>query len=74
VFLVEFIPNERVEILRGENKGKTIEYSNIVRSISLVGTAQGQKWVNSVPSVGSSVAVFVQDRDQGPVLAAQMLR
>ena len=74
VFLVEFIPNERVEILRGENKGKTIEYSNIVRSISLVGTAQGQKWVHSVPSVGSSVAVFVQDRDQGPVLAAQMLR
>jgi hypothetical protein len=40
----------------------------------LVGTAQGQKWVHSVPSVGSSVAVFVQDRDHGPVLAAQMLR
>ena len=74
VFLVELLPSHTVQILKGENKGKEITYHNIVKSMSRIGTYQSPKWTKRVPAIGQSFAVIVQDRDHGPVLAAQILR
>lgn len=74
VFLVELLPSHTVQILKGENKGKEITYHNIVKSMSRIGTYQSPKWTKRVKAMGQSFAVIVQDRDHGPVLAAQILR
>ena len=75
--LVRFDPMRSVDIKRGENAGKTINYANIVTSWTPV-----KKWDGSAPlratiDVGgnaSPLAVILQAAGNGPIVAAAQLR
>ena len=49
LWIVYFDKKRPVKILRGENRGETIEYHNIVRSVSLLGMAKGGKLDVTLP-------------------------
>jgi hypothetical protein len=74
IFVAEYEPTQTVDILLGENKGHSLTYTNIVKSISLVGTYTPPHFEKSISDMPAPVAIFVQDRDHGVVLAAQILR
>lgn len=76
VQIVRFSPAVTRKIERGENAGRTLTYSNVVRSWQNAG-----QWNTSRPLVmeaaltGSDpVAVIIQDGTDGPVLGAAQLR
>lgn len=76
IFLVRYIPQETVEITRGENAGHKVDYVNIVTDWSRIGT-----WDMNSPLTfeyrieGEAPGVVVlQDADHGPVMAAAHLR
>ena len=76
VQLVRFTPKETVEITRGENRGRTITYSNVVRSWELVGEWKANKALDleiDVPSEGP-LAVILQEPNAGRVIAAAQIR
>ncbi|WP_245897866.1 DUF1223 domain-containing protein [Pseudoprimorskyibacter insulae] len=72
VYLVRYSPSEVVNILRGENAGKTLTYSHIVTDWQLVGHWGGQgAYTASVPANGDApVVVLIQAEGYGPMLAA----
>lgn len=72
VQLVRYLPEQTVEILRGENAGRTITYSNIVTDWREVG-----RWAGEAPLEISAempgedrAAVILQEEGPGPVVAA----
>jgi len=76
VFVVQYKPNYVTEVKAGENRGLTLEHTNIVTSWERVGEWNGQQgWVleQSVDE-GAHTAVIVQAPDHGPILAARILR
>lgn len=75
VNIVEYLPKQVVKIKRGENAGKTIEYTNIVKSFETVA-----KWNTSKPATiklklegNGHYAVIVQGKLSGPVYAARKI-
>lgn len=72
VQLVEYTPVEKVEIKRGENAGKTLEYHNVVRRWDVVGKWDGKADVTLQAQSESDlpVAIIVQAEGNGPILAA----
>ncbi len=76
VQLVRYDPEETVEIVRGENAGRTLTYANIVRSWQVLGRwERGTAWTTEVPVGGSDpVVVLLQEPGPGPILAAAALR
>jgi hypothetical protein len=75
VILVTYLRSAVSPIGRGENAGRTIQESNIVRSIRSLGPLSGsvQTWqvrVDSLPTDATDVAVLVQERAQGAMLGA----
>jgi len=82
VRLVTYSSNATVEIKRGENRGETITYHNIVRSMRPIGMWDGTEMVITLPAreiMGKDVdgcVVMVQvDSDKGPgrILGAAVL-
>ena len=76
VQLVRYLPSETVAIRRGENAGKSIEYSNIVRSWQNIARWDGTSALNisaDVPGT-DAVVVIVQQDGFGPIVAAAELR
>lgn len=75
VQIVRFSPIERVEIERGENEGKVIDYANVVRDWQIAGEWNGAQPLNlQLPVEGSlSVAVILQEAGQGAILAANRI-
>ena len=76
VQLVRYLPTSSVSITRGENAGRTIEYTNIVTEWHQI-----KKWNGAVPlemavnlSGQEPVVVIVQSAGNGPILAAAQLR
>jgi hypothetical protein len=71
LLLVRFVPDEEVMINSGENAGKTILYTNIVRSVERLATWDGQS-ENSlrIEAVDGRAAVIAQERNYGPILTA----
>jgi hypothetical protein len=65
-----------VVIERGENRGKTIAYVNVVRDLTPVGTWTGRPMKIQLPRSAlmrqglDSVAVFLQQGKAGPIVAA----
>ncbi len=76
VHLVRYTPRETVAIEKGENAGKRISYSNIVRDWRVVGHWEGQGEAELTAEVEADMplAVLVQGADFGPIFAAARLR
>ena len=73
VLLIGFDPEHRTAVGRGENSGRSLLESNIVRSISTVGTWTGaaQQLSAAVPA-GQSIAVLLEASD-GRIVGASRL-
>lgn len=69
-------PKATVSIRAGENRGRTLDYHNIVTSLTEIGKWDGARRFDKTVRVGSSgrVAVIVQEPANGPILAAAQLR
>lgn len=76
VFIVQYEPEHTAEIKAGENRGLTLNHTNIVTSWERIGEWNGQKnwYVDHAVTEGSSAAVIVQAADYGPILAARKLK
>lgn len=73
VVLVDYDPDSTVEITKGENAGRTINYANIVESWQELGRWDGRgSFRTALPEV-SSAAVLVQAANYGPMMAAHHL-
>ncbi|MGB8621410.1 MAG: DUF1223 domain-containing protein [Paracoccaceae bacterium] len=74
--LVRYIPEQTVDIKRGENAGRTISYSNIVTEWTSVAKWDGRApFSMSFPAKGGEpVVAIVQEPGPGPILAAARLR
>lgn len=70
--LAQILPVQSVDIRRGENAGKTVNYSNIVQSLDVVGAWDGRAAVRYKADVtgASQVAVIVQSGTNGPIVGA----
>jgi len=68
-----------VAIGRGENGGRHVRYTNVVRSERAIGTWSGGKGRFAIPAAALGTAgadryaVLVQERDAGPIVAASYL-
>jgi hypothetical protein len=76
VQLVRYVPSETVNITRGENAGRRIEYSNIVTEWHEIGQWNGASPLKMSAKVSGAepVVVIVQARGPGRILAAARLR
>lgn len=75
VDLVAYLAKASIEIMHGENAGKTIDYANIVRSWERLGTWDGQGVFEAElrERPDGPVAIIVQAAGPGAVLAALKL-
>ncbi|MEL7114069.1 MAG: DUF1223 domain-containing protein [Pseudomonadota bacterium] len=75
VQLVRYTPKANVEIRRGENRGRTLAYHNIVNELRVIadwdGTAAFQQTMDV--SGDAPIVVFLQAAGHGPILAAARL-
>lgn len=74
--LVTYDQPQEVHIERGENAGKTVVYTNIVRDWMKLGVWDGKEaatFTAPMPSMGRGVAVLLQDGKVGPILDAAVL-
>lgn len=72
VYVVTYKPHQSVDIRRGENAGRTIDYYNIVTSWTRIGIWDGagrESFAAKMPNDEDAV-VLVQPTDYGPLLAA----
>ena len=70
---VAITPQAEVEIKRGENRGKTIQYVNVVRDFKSIGQLLNGQARLTVPAIdGAKLAVFVQAKGQGPIIGAAL--
>jgi hypothetical protein len=76
IYLVRYEPRQTVEISRGENAGRTVDYANVVTDWTALG-----EWDLSTPlmfqtkSQGDRPAVVIlQRKGTGPIMAAAHLR
>jgi len=79
VWVARVLSQREVNIGDGENRGKVIVYSNIVRDLSPAGMWHGEALRLEVPARQNSgetydrLAVFVQTGETGPVLGAALI-
>lgn len=76
VQLVRYTPSARVDIRRGENAGKTIDYANIVQAWDVIGRWNGRAPLQMQTAVRGDMPIVVILQEQGPgrVLAAAELK
>ncbi|MDX5400913.1 MAG: DUF1223 domain-containing protein [Rhodobacterales bacterium] len=76
IHLVRYDPLRTVDITRGENQGKTIDYANVVTEWSAIGEWDlSSPLVLDLPSQGQGPAVVIlQGKNAGPIMAAAHLR
>ena len=73
VWIAKYTLNAPVEITEGENAGRTINYTNVVKSLSRIGEWSGHEPEDVAmpqPEPGEGVAIWIQDGEAGPILAA----
>lgn len=76
VYLLRYTPMQSVEIKRGENRGKTFNYANIVEGFSQIGD-----WDGTAPlaletdlSGDKPAVIIIQSQAAGPILAAAIVK
>ena len=76
VQLIGYSPRERVEIGRGENANRTIDYHNVVVSMQQIADWDGRGGFNSriTPGDAPAYVVIFQASDQGAILGAARLQ
>ena len=79
IWLMPVLSHAEVAVGGGENKDRTLAYTNVVRDIRQVGTWGGGERTYQIPlslsaSTRDAVAVILQGRDHGQVFAAQLLK
>lgn len=80
VQLVRYSPNELTKIVRGENAGNTLKYSNVVRDIKVLGDWNGRNTFRSKTRMRGNAlgVVLVQQKVSGvaagPILAAARVK
>jgi hypothetical protein len=73
VLLVGFDPSHETHVGRGENSGRTLQETNIVRSLTPIGTWSGSAVeLRQAPPAGESFAVLLQAAD-GRIIGAGRL-
>jgi len=73
VWVARYSKSETVDISRGENRGKTLTYHNVVKSLERIGAWAGtaeETVMLPQPDPGEGVAVWVQAGETGPVHSA----
>lgn len=72
VYVLRIMPKQSTKITRGENRGKTFEYSNIAHDWQMVGTWNGTSPLDMTVTVTGTdpVVVLVQEANVGPIVAA----
>ena len=77
VLLVRYAPLRRVEITRGENTGRTVDYANVVEGWERLGQWDGAtpvRFAVKAPTGDQRAAVLVQQAGHGPILAAARVK
>jgi hypothetical protein len=76
VILVRYTPKQTVTIQRGENAGKSLNYSHIVTEWTDIGDWNGSAPLSQKVTLegGAPVVILVQAKNHGPILAAARLR
>ncbi|NNU81003.1 DUF1223 domain-containing protein [Halovulum dunhuangense] len=74
LFVATYMPSAVVEIERGENAGREIAYTNVVTGLIRYARWDGQgPGEVRVPNVEPPLAAFLQQGDDGPVVAVARL-
>ncbi|MGE0152590.1 MAG: DUF1223 domain-containing protein [Reyranellaceae bacterium] len=77
VWLVTYDPEHRTKVLRGENRGRDLTNTNVVRSLALLATWDGAPTELRIAAdrlgAARGVAILVQHPDLGPILGAAAL-
>jgi hypothetical protein len=76
VHMLRYTPEQTTEIKRGENRGKTLSYANVVEGWTVLGNWDGKAPLNMrAEMVGDKpCVVIIQNQNAGPILAAARLR
>ncbi len=76
IYCVEYSPLETVDIERGENAGRRVDYANVVVSWKKIGEwdGRGPATITADLTGGMPVVVIVQEKGNGPILAAMKAR
>ncbi|MEM7521214.1 MAG: DUF1223 domain-containing protein, partial [Pseudomonadota bacterium] len=76
VYVLRYTPHQTTKIKRGENRGKTLDYANVVEGWTLAGQWDGQSALRMSADVTGDkpTVVIIQDGATGPILAAARLR
>jgi hypothetical protein len=80
VWLAVMSASVEVPITRGENKGKTVTYSNVVRDLMPIGLWNGKAMTvqlqrhSIMPAGASRCAVLVQQGRAGPIVGASLIK
>ena len=70
IWVVHFDERHETEITKGENAGRELGYRHVVREIQYLGDWRGQERLVAWPEKQRfGVALMVQDRDEGTILA-----
>ncbi|QFT59463.1 hypothetical protein FIU94_11570 [Sulfitobacter sp. THAF37] len=74
--MVRYVPHRTTTIERGENRGKTLSYANIVDGWQVLGQWDGAAPLSMTAEISGDtpVVVILQSDEAGPILAAQRLR
>ncbi len=73
IWIAKYTMSATVEIDRGENAGRSITYTNVVKSLNRIGTWEGLEIEDVAmpqPEPGEGVAIWIQEGEVGPILAA----
>ena len=73
IWIAKYTKSATVDIGRGENAGRSITYMNVVKSLNRIGTWAGsepEEVAMPQPEPGEGVAIWIQEGEAGPILAA----
>ncbi len=75
VQVVSVLPDQEVEIMRGENAGRTLTYSNIVSNWQPVSTwVSGEPLSLTVDADENAAVVLIQEAGPGAIVASSWIR